>query len=57
MSKLQGLFITPFTEDLEDNSKVSNMELESGFLYISDNLHNLDAYTVFSDLVKQGKPG
>jgi PAS domain S-box-containing protein len=57
LSKLQGLFITPFTEDIEDNSKVSNMELESGFLYISDNLHNLDAYTVFSDLVKQGNPG
>ncbi|WP_406659690.1 DUF835 domain-containing protein [Methanolobus sp. ZRKC3] len=57
MSKLQGLFITPLTEDIGDDSKINSVELESGFMYLSDEYDSLDSYNIFADLVKQGKPG
>ena len=57
MSRLQGLFVTPLTEDVGEGSKANDVDVGSGFLYISDDVGTSYAYDVFADLMKQGKPG
>jgi two-component system cell cycle response regulator len=56
-SRLRGLFITPLTEDIEEESSQADIELESGFIYISGSEETGQSYKTFSDLVKSGKPG
>ncbi|MDW7733499.1 MAG: DUF835 domain-containing protein [Methanolobus sp.] len=56
-SELRGLFITPLTEDIQEAAPGDESELESGFMYLVDCSHNKEGYSVFSHLVKQGKPG
>ncbi|TGC10733.1 hypothetical protein CUN85_04510 [Methanolobus halotolerans] len=56
-SELRGLFITPLTEDVHEDVMENGSELEPGFMYLVDCSEKGDAYSVFSYLVKQGKPG
>ncbi len=57
MSKLQGLFVNPLTEDVGDIHSVNDAEIDPGFVYLCDDSDSLDAYTIFADLTKQGNPG
>ncbi|TQD26332.1 DUF835 domain-containing protein [Methanolobus vulcani] len=56
-SRLRGLFITPLTEDIEDDSDQTNTELESGYIYLSGLEDPWQSYNIFSELVKSGMPG
>ncbi|SDF85907.1 two-component system, cell cycle response regulator [Methanolobus vulcani] len=56
-SRLRGLFITPLTEDIEVNSDQADIELESGYIYLSGSEDPGQSYHAFSELVKSGKPG
>ncbi|KXS44217.1 MAG: hypothetical protein AWU59_676 [Methanolobus sp. T82-4] len=56
-SELRGLFITPLTEDVHEQAEEDESELEAGFIYLADCVDSGDAYSFFSHLVKQGKPG
>jgi two-component system cell cycle response regulator len=56
-SRLRGLFITPLTEDIEDDSDQTNTELESGYIYLSGLEDPWQSYNTFSELVKSGIPG
>jgi len=56
-SRLRGLFITPLTEDIEENSDQADIELESGYIYLSGSEDPGQSYHAFSELVKSGKPG
>jgi two-component system cell cycle response regulator len=56
-SRLRGLFITPLTEDIEEDSDKADIELESGYIYLSGSENPGQSYNAFSELVKSGKPG
>lgn len=56
-SRLRGIFITPLTEDIEGNTKKNEVEMESGYIYLSDCEDAAKSYQIFSDLVRSGKPG
>jgi two-component system cell cycle response regulator len=56
-SRLRGLFITPLTEDIEEDSDKADIELESGYIYLSGSEDPGQSYNAFSELVKSGKPG
>ncbi|SFM16003.1 DUF835 domain-containing protein [Methanolobus profundi] len=56
-SRLRGLFITPLTEDVEKDTEDTEVELESGYVYLLDSEHQEQSYPIFSELVKSGKPG
>lgn len=56
-SELRGLFITPLTEDIQEAVPEDESELEAGFMYLAECSDNGEGYSVFSHLVKQGKPG
>jgi PAS domain S-box-containing protein len=56
-SSLRGLFITPLTEDVGDDTQDTEVELESGYVYLSDCEFPEKCYQLFSELVKSGKPG
>ncbi|WMW24498.1 DUF835 domain-containing protein [Methanolobus sediminis] len=56
-SRLRGLFITPLTEDIEEDSDQADIELESGYIYLSGSEDPGQSYNAFSELVKSGKPG
>lgn len=56
-SELRGLFITPQTEDIQEAAREDSPELDSGCIYLTDWPGKVDGYSVFSHLVKQGKPG
>ncbi|WP_406656720.1 DUF835 domain-containing protein [Methanolobus sp. ZRKC2] len=56
-SELRGLFITPLTEDIQESFQEDESELDSGFMYLVDCSDNGEGYSIFSHLVKRGKPG
>lgn len=56
-SRLKGLFITPLTEDVEEDSGQAEIELESGYIYLSGSEDSGPSYKTFSELVKSGKQG
>ncbi len=56
-SRLRGLFITPLTEDIEHDNGDLEVELESGYIYLSGSSEPEQSYETFSELVKSGKPG
>ncbi|MBP1908866.1 DUF835 domain-containing protein [Methanolobus bombayensis] len=56
-SRLRGLFITPLTEDIEEDPNKTEVELEGGFIYLSGSEEQGPSYKTFSELVKSGKPG
>ncbi len=56
-SRLRGIFITPLTEDVEGNPMNNEVEMESGYTYLSDCEDPVKSYKLFSDLVRSGKPG
>ncbi|WP_340818882.1 DUF835 domain-containing protein [Methanolobus sp. WCC4] len=56
-SRLRGLFITPLTEDVVKDTGNSEVELESGYVYLLDCVLPEKSYGTFSELVRSGKPG
>ena len=56
-SRLRGIFITPLTEDVEEDTNNYKIELESGYIYLSECEGPEQSYRAFSELVKGGKPG
>lgn len=56
-SRLRGIFITPLTEDVGEDTQDTEVELESGYVYFSDCEFPEKCYQLFSELVKSGKPG
>ncbi|MDY0386589.1 MAG: DUF835 domain-containing protein [Methanolobus sp.] len=56
-SRLRGIFITPLTEDVDGNTNNNEIEMESGYIYLSDSEDATRSYQIFSDLVRSGKPG
>lgn len=56
-SRLRGIFITPLTEDVEENTEDSDVELENSYVYLLDCEHPEKSYELFSELVRSGKPG
>ncbi|WMW22368.1 DUF835 domain-containing protein [Methanolobus mangrovi] len=56
-SRLRGIFITPLTEDVEEDTNNNIVELESGYIYLSECEGPEQSYQAFSELVKGGKPG
>ncbi|WP_319508290.1 DUF835 domain-containing protein [uncultured Methanolobus sp.] len=56
-SRLRGIFITPLTEDVGEDTPNTEVELESGYIYISECENPEQSYQTFSELVRSGKPG
>ncbi|WP_407357029.1 DUF835 domain-containing protein [Methanolobus sp. WCC5] len=57
LSRLRGIFITPLTEDVEEDTGAIEEDLESGYIFFSGSEHPGQSYRTFSELVKRGKPG
>ncbi|MEZ5335913.1 MAG: DUF835 domain-containing protein [Methanolobus sp.] len=56
-SRLRGLFITPITEDVVEETSSIQAELENAYVHYSGFDNPEKSYLIFSELVKSGKPG
>ncbi|WP_094228381.1 DUF835 domain-containing protein [Methanolobus psychrotolerans] len=56
-SRLRGIFITPLTEDVDGDVRDIKVELEGGYIYVSECEDSEQSYRLFSELVRSGKPG